>query len=182
VLGSSGGAIIGLALATAAPEAVVTLVAHEPPLAELLPATDPRRQDNQAIYDTYLASGPEAAMGHFFGASGMDDMVGSDLSPEVQQALDEEFARISQNADFFFAHYLMPITQYQPDIAALTSGASRIVVAVGEDSAGQEASDTALALAERLGVTAEVFPGDHVGMFTEPEAFARRLIEVLQDV
>lgn len=180
VLGSSGGAIIGLALATAAPEVVDTLVAHEPPLAELLPASDPRRQDNQAIYDTYLASGTEAAMGHFFGASGMDDIAGSEMSPEVQQALDAEFARIMQNADFFFAHYLMPITRYQPDIEALTSGSSRIVVAVGEDSTGQEASDTALALAERLGVSAEIFPGDHVGMFTEPEAFVQRLIEVVE--
>lgn len=181
VLGSSGGAVIGLALAAAAPEAVRTLVAHEPPLAELLPLSDPRRDDNQDIYETYLASGTEAAMAHFFSSAGMDVAAGSEMSPEMQQAMDEETARIMQNADFFFAHYLMPITTYQPDIEALTSGPSRIVVAVGEDSVGQEASDTALALAERLGENAEVFPGDHVGMFTQPEAFVQRLIEVLRD-
>jgi pimeloyl-ACP methyl ester carboxylesterase len=180
VLGSSGGAVIGLALAAAAPEAVQTLVAHEPPLTELLPESDPRRLANQEIYDTYLASGPEAAMGHFFAASGMDESGGSEMSPEVEQAMEEEFARIMQNADFFFAHYLMPVTKYQPDIEALTSGPSRIVVAVGEDSAGQEASDTTLALAEQLGVAAEVFPGDHVGMFTKPEAFVDHLLKVLQ--
>ena len=181
VLGSSGGAVIGLALAATAPEVVQTLVAHEPPLTELLPESDPRRQANQEIYDTYLAAGPEAAMGHFFAASGMGEASGNEMTPEMQQAMDEEFARIMQNADFFFAHYLMPITLYQPDIDALTSGSSRIVVAVGEDSAGQEASDTALALAERLGVTAEVFPGDHVGMFTQPEAFVGRLRQVLDE-
>ena len=42
VFGSSGGAVTGLALVARHPEKVGTLVAHEPPLMELLP--DPERQ------------------------------------------------------------------------------------------------------------------------------------------
>src|ERR1700736_5412022 len=37
VFGSSGGAVVGLALVTAHPGQVRTLVAHEPPVIELLP-------------------------------------------------------------------------------------------------------------------------------------------------
>ena len=57
VLGHSGGAVIGLALVERHPELVQTYVAHEPPLVELLPEGDERRNDGQKIYDTYLKEG-----------------------------------------------------------------------------------------------------------------------------
>jgi pimeloyl-ACP methyl ester carboxylesterase len=92
----------------------------------------------------------------------------------------QQMASMEQNLDFFFAHYLLPITSYMPDIAALHRASSKVLVGVGEDSVGQETYDTALALAERLGSEAVVFPGDHVGMATQPEAFAETLDDVLQ--
>ena len=54
VFGSSGGAVTGLALATRYPEKVGTLVAHEPPLMELLPdpngsALPPRTSSRRSI-------------------------------------------------------------------------------------------------------------------------------------
>jgi hypothetical protein len=52
-------------------------------------------------------------------------------------------------------------------------------VAVGEASEGQLAYRAALALAERLGKEPAVFPGDHGGFNSHPEAFAGRLNEVL---
>lgn len=51
VFGSSGGAVTGLALATRHPEQVRTLVAHEPPLVEVLPDAEQVRD----VYDTYRA-------------------------------------------------------------------------------------------------------------------------------
>jgi hypothetical protein len=57
---------------------------------------------------------------------------------------------------------------------------TRVLVGVGEDSVGQETYDTAMALAARLGTEAATFPGDHIGMATQPEAFARQLDAVLQ--
>jgi pimeloyl-ACP methyl ester carboxylesterase len=42
VFGSSGGAVAGLALVTAHPGQVRTLVAHEPPVIELLPDRAPK--------------------------------------------------------------------------------------------------------------------------------------------
>lgn len=102
------------------------------------------------------------------------------LSPEAEAAIAEALARTEQNLDFFLGHYLLPITSYEPDFAALEAATTRIEAGVGEASVGQETYDTALALAKRLGTTPVVFPGDHVGMATHPEAFVVRLDEVFR--
>ena len=183
VLGHSGGAVIGLALVERHPELVQTYVAHEPPLVELLPEGDPRRAEGQAIYETYQKEGAGAAMAQFMGVAGMDGQEqgpSPEMSPEAQDAMAQAMARTEQNLDFFFAHYLLPITSYVPDIAALQGASSRVEVGVGEASVGQETYDTALALAERLGTDAVTFPGDHVGMTTHPGAFTETLREVLR--
>ncbi len=173
VLGHSGGAVIGLALVERHPELVQTYVAHEPPLVELLPEGDERRNDGQKIYDTYLKEGAGAAMEQFMSTAGLDESVApAEMSPEAQEFMAQQMASMEQNLDFFFAHYLLPITSYSPDFAALQGASTQVVVGVGEDSVGQETYETALALAERLGTEAVVFPGDHIGMATFPEEFA----------
>jgi len=181
VLGSSGGAVIGLALVERHPEVVQTLVAHEPPLLELLPEGSEGRQGGQEIYDTYLEEGAGPAMEKFMAVAGMDEPAPpGDLSPETQEFMAQQMASMQQNLDFFFAHYLLPITAYVPDIATLQAASSRVVVGVGEESSGQLANETALALTERLGTEAVAFPGDHVGMVTYPEEFAETLHGVFQ--
>jgi pimeloyl-ACP methyl ester carboxylesterase len=180
VLGHSGGAVIGLALVERHPELVQTYVAHEPPLIELLPDTDERRNDGQKIYDTYRKEGAAAAMEQFMSTSGMDEAPPVEMSPEAQEFLAQQMASMEQNFDFFFAHYLLPITSYAPDYGALQGASSRVVVGVGEDSVGQVTYETAVALAERLGSEPVAFPGDHIGMATLPEEFAEKLHDVLR--
>jgi pimeloyl-ACP methyl ester carboxylesterase len=181
VLGHSGGAVIGLALVERHPELVQTYVAHEPPLVELLPEGDERRNDGQKLYDTYRKEGAAAAMKQFMSTSGMDEAPPVEMSPEAQEFLAQQMASMEQNFDFFFAHYLLPITSYSPDYAALQGASSRVVVGVGEDSVGQVTYETAVALAEHLGSEPVVFPGDHIGMATLPEEFAEKLHDVLQE-
>jgi pimeloyl-ACP methyl ester carboxylesterase len=179
VLGHSGGAVISLALVERHSELVRTLVAHEPPLVEMLPEDDPRRGAGQEILDAYHKDGAEAAMATFMATSGLEEE-SAPLSPEAEAVIAEEMERVWPNLDFFFGHYMMPITSYEPDIAALQALSTNVLVGVGEDSVGQETYDTALALAERLGTEPVVFPGDHVGMSTQPEAFVAKLHEVFQ--
>lgn len=178
VFGHSGGAVISLALVEQAAQQVGTLIAHEPPLTELLPADDRRRGEAQAIYAVYQEQGPEAAMMHFMQSAGMDGPP-PEMSPEAEAFLMEQMASMEQNTEFFLAHYLVPITSYVPDIARLRDASTQVMVGVGADSEGQETWDTSIALAERLGVQPVVFPGDHIGMATQPDAFAARLCEVL---
>src|SRR5262249_56415105 len=69
--GSSGGAVVGLALVTARRGEVRTLVAHEPPVIELLPDRDQLRAQIQDIYDTYRDDGPDKAMAKFMAHAGL---------------------------------------------------------------------------------------------------------------
>src|SRR5262249_1272389 len=65
VFGSSGGAVVGLALVPAHPGEVRTPVAHEPPVTEVLPDREQVRAKIRDIYDIYRAEGAEKAMGKF---------------------------------------------------------------------------------------------------------------------
>jgi len=81
---------------------------------------------------------------------------------------------------------LVPCTHYEPDVEALRSASTRVVLAAGAESDGELAHRGAHAVAERLGTTPVTFPGGHNGFLGgeygqtgEPEAFAVRLREVL---
>jgi hypothetical protein len=78
------------------------------------------------------------------------------------------------------------VTRHRPDVDALAAAPTRIVIAVGEESEGTFTGRTAVATAELIGEQPTVFPGDHGGFLGgefgysgQPEAFARRLREVL---
>ena len=181
VFGSSGGAVIGLALAARHPESLRALVAHEPPLLSLLPAGSPRRDGAQEVYDVYQKEGVGPAIQKFIAFTGFGEAgAPRETSPEAQAAMAKRMARMQQNVEFFLAHYMLPITAYAPEIATLRAGAPRVVVGVGESSAGQLANVTALALAERLETPAVTFPGGHAGYFSHADAFAAKLDEVFQ--
>src|SRR4051812_31010613 len=61
VFGSSGGAVPGLALVTRPPGRVGTLIAHEPPLLELLPDAEAQRVATADIVETFRTEGLQAA-------------------------------------------------------------------------------------------------------------------------
>ena len=185
VLGSSGGAQIGLNLAARHPQRVHTLVAHEPPCVELLPDAAQQRAAMQQVVDLYRRAGVGPAMqrfGEVVGISGGPGPVSQHLAHggEVAGPAPAMFARIMRNLEFFLGHGVGPITSYVPDIAALRAGPVRVVAAVGASSAGQLAHRAAVALAQRLGTDPVVFPGDHSGYGSHPEAFAEALDTVLR--
>jgi pimeloyl-ACP methyl ester carboxylesterase len=177
--GSSGGAVVGLALVTAHPESVRTLVAHEPPLVELLPDRVERRADIEDIYQTYLAKGQDAAMQKFMSHLGLAPAAGDEHEAPQWQPSDEELARMRATTDVMLGHIIRQSTGYQPDVAALAAASTRIVVGVGAGSKGQLANRTALALADRLGTPVVEFPGDHGGFVFHPQEFAAVLDRVI---
>src|SRR5262249_20628171 len=77
-------------------------------------------------------------------------------------------------------HMLRPTTHFQPDITALRTAATRIVVGIGETSAGQLCDRTSRALATALGTEPTMFPGGHIGFAEDPGGFATRLRLILQ--
>jgi pimeloyl-ACP methyl ester carboxylesterase len=179
VLGSSGGAQIGLNLAARHPERVHTLVAHEPPCIQLLPDAAESREKMESVYEAYRTSGPGAAMQRFLAVTGMGNGPKPENAPPPPPEVREAFGRMQGNLDYFFAHGARPLSLFIPDVAALKSGSPRIVVGIGETSSGQAAYRTAVALAERLGTQPVTFPGGHTGFTDRPAEFAERLNEAL---
>jgi len=174
VFGSSGGAITGLALVARHPGRVRTLIAHEPPVVELLPDAAEQRTTTEEMIATFHRDGLEAAFGQFMANAGFDD---DDAGPPPAEGGPSE-QNLADGARFF-AHELRGTTRFVPDIAALTSGATRVVVGIGATSGGLVTHRTSVALAERLGTPPAEFPGDHGGFLSDPEAFAETLRKLL---
>jgi pimeloyl-ACP methyl ester carboxylesterase len=179
LFGSSGGAVVGLALVTAHPGQVRTLVAHEPPVVELLPDSVQVRAQIQDIYDTYRTDGADKAMAKFMAHAGLGEASGQEADAPRWDPSPEQIARMRATTEVFLAHLIRPTTRYQPDIEALRAAPTRIVVAAGATSKGQLANRSALALADRLGTSVVEFPGDHGGFMALPEQFVRVLHQVL---
>jgi clorobiocin biosynthesis protein CloN7 len=180
VFGSSGGAVVGLALVTAHPGQVRTLVAHEPPVVELLPDRSQVRAQIEDIYDTYRAEGADKAMQKFMAHAGLRPPAQEADAPRWEPS-PEQVARMRATTGQFLAHLIRPTTRYQPDIEALRAASTRIVVAAGATSKGQLANRAAVALAGQLGATVVDFPGDHGGFLALPEQCGRLLDRVLTE-
>jgi pimeloyl-ACP methyl ester carboxylesterase len=189
VLASSGGAVNALVLVARHPEQVRTLVAHEPPAAQLLPDREEALAASRHVHETYQRSGLGPAMAEFIRLVGLQGPVPADLAD--QPAPDPAAFGLpteddGSRDDPLAGQNIVSCTHHEHDIAALRAASTRIVVAAGVGSEGQLAHRAAVALAERLGTTTVVFPGDHggflggeYGMTGEPEAFAVTLRQVL---
>jgi pimeloyl-ACP methyl ester carboxylesterase len=175
VFGTSGGAVTGLALVTQHPGRVRTLVAHEPPLLELLPDAAERRAHVDDIIETFHREGIGAAWMKFMETSGFEDENDGAPAPPPEEPSLQDLA----NSARFFAHELRHTTRYVPDITALKASATRIVVGIGVDSGGLSTYPTSIALAELLGVQPADFPGDHGGFLEQPVEFAEKLRKAL---
>ena len=172
VFGSSGGAVTGLALVTRYPGRVRTLVAHEPPLALLLPEADDARSGMHDIYDTYRHGDTTAAWTKFFAFTGMTPPPASDAAPPPS-------AEMVAMSERFFGHGLLPIALYEADLSSLQAGPARVVVAGGTTSKGEFPQRTAAALAQRLGSSLVDFPGGHAGFASDATDFAAVLRRTL---
>jgi pimeloyl-ACP methyl ester carboxylesterase len=177
VFGTSGGAQIGLNLAARHPGRVKTLVAHEPPSMMLLDDPSEALAADRDLQEIYRRDGVDAAMGAFFAMNGLGDEAPPqfDMPPEAA----ETFERVSGNFEYWLAHGMIPLSTYHPDLDALRSGKPRVIVAIGEGSAGQPIHEMSMALARKLGLEPTPFPGDHMGFDSDPDAFAGALHQCL---
>jgi pimeloyl-ACP methyl ester carboxylesterase len=187
---SSGGAVNALALVARHPEQVRTLVAHEPPAAQLVPD---REQALAAVVDirrTYERGGVGPAMAKFIALTSLRGEVPADFAD--RPANPAEFGLPTEDDgsrdDPLLGQNIMTSTHYQPDFDALRAASTRIVVGVGAESEGELAHRAGAAVAERLGTKAVTFPSHHGGFLGgefgwsgDPDAFAVTLRQVLTD-
>ena len=189
VFASSGGAVNALPWVAKYPGDVRTLVAHEPPLASLVPDREHALAANRAMHETYMRSGFGPAMAQFISVVSHRGPFTADLAsaPPPDPAMFGMPTEDDGNrTDLMFAHQVLWLVSYEPDFDALRRASTRIVIGVGEKSDGELAHRGAEATAAGLGVAPTIFPGDHGGFMGgeygqqgEPEAFAAKLREVL---
>ncbi len=188
---SSGGAVNALAFVAKHPEQVRTLVAHEPPLASLLPDRENAMAATQAIADTYQRSGFGPAMAQFIVAVGHKGPMTAEFA--AQPAPDPAMFGMpagddGNRTDPLLFQNITTCTHYEPDFDALRSASTRIVLGVGAESEGEMAHRGGEAVAERLGTAPVTFPSGHGGFLGneygqpgDPDGFAAKLREVLAE-
>ena len=186
---SSGGAVNAFALVAKHPEDVRKLVAHEPPLATVLPDADNAKAAVRAISDSYQRGGFGAGMAHFMAITGhrgpFPDDIAQQPAPDPStfgMPTEDDGSR----TDILLAQNIINTTHYEPDFDALQAASTRIVVAAGTESEGEMANRGAHGVAERLGTEPVIFPSHHGGFLGgeygwpgEPDAFAATLRDVL---
>jgi pimeloyl-ACP methyl ester carboxylesterase len=186
---SSGGAVNALALVATHPEQVRMLVAHEPPLASLLPDRVGALAASQAVRDSYQQHGFGAGMARFISIVSHVGPFPADYAS--QPAPDPSMFGMpteddGNRTDPLLFQNIVTCTHYEPDFDALRAASTRIVLAAGIESEGQLANRGAFAVAERLGQEPVRFPSDHGGFLGgeygqagDPDAFAAKLRDVL---
>ncbi|MEV4895530.1 alpha/beta hydrolase [Nonomuraea sp. NPDC055795] len=189
MFGSSGGAVTALALVAAYPGDVVTLVAHEPPLIPVLPDAEAAERARAGVREAYEKNGWGAGMAAFMVMTGWKGEFTDDYFAQPAPdpaAFGMPAGDDGSRDDPLLSDRSWAVSGYRPDTGALAAAPTRVVVAVGEESADVFTGRTAVATAELLGQKVTVFPSHHGGFLGgefgyagQPEAFARKLREVL---
>ena len=191
IFASSGGAVNALALLARHPEQVRTLVAHEPPAAQVLPDREPALAAAVDIHETYLRSGFGPAMAKFIALVSHKGTIPADFAgrPAPDAALfGLPTADDGSRDDPLVGQNMVSCTHYRHDFDALRKASTRIVIAAGAESEGEMAHRAAVAVAERLGTAPVTFPSGHggflggeYGQMGKPDEFAAKLRDVLDE-
>jgi pimeloyl-ACP methyl ester carboxylesterase len=191
IFATSGGAVNGLALVARHPEQVRTLVAHEPPAVQVLPDREQALAAVMDLHERYSREGIGPAMGKFMVLSGLKGPIPADFAdqPPPNPA---DFGLPTEDDgtrdDPLLGQNIVSGTHYEPDFDALRAASTRIVIGAGAESEGEMAHRAGVALAERLGTEAVIFPSGHGGFLGgefgqtgDPDGFAATLRQVLTE-
>lgn len=181
VFGSSSGAIVAIALLQRHPSQVRTLIAHEPPLASVLPDSAEWLRFYADLYDTYRSAGIETSRAMFRTRMGMvatRPPKSTELPPAQLAAM---LARLRINEVFWYEHEVRTYPGFLPDLALLKSLSERLILAGGDTSRADFPYRPNQVLAEQIGTGMVHFPGGHVGYVTHPVEFAKMFASVIAE-
>ncbi len=173
VFGTSMGALIGLQLIAEHPGLVRTLIAHEPPLTQVLPPDERRAAEAvlEKIDNTFHRDGTAAAMRLLTEATGI---VLTDREPGA--VLPRPTAQRRRNLEYLLGYDTVGTRRFHLDIDAVRG--KPVEIGAGTASAGgfpyRCAQDLALLIERSL----ICFPGGHTGYGTHPRAFAETVRKI----
>ncbi len=168
VFGCSIGAMIAIDLTTRYPDQVGALVAHEPPIKQIMMA-----EGFPNLGQLSREQGQDAALRQFMAA------IGISREDRATNTESQNTERAAHNRNAWFKYDVPAVAHYDVDIEKLKAVPTKIIVAGGRDGKAFLPYKCALALAQQLGTTVEEFPGTHAGFVDYPKEYARRLVEVL---
>jgi hypothetical protein len=159
--------VTALAVAQFHPDLVDTVIAHEPPLTELLDDREEHRATRAEVVRLWFAGDHAGSWRAFLAGANIrmpeeifEQIFGGEPDPQAQA-----------DNDYQNAHLMGPTCEFLPDVEALRAGRPRVVVGIGVASEGQLCDRTSRALASALGVEPTMFPGGHTGFAEDPAGF-----------
>lgn len=177
VFGVSIGALIGLDLVTTYPNQIRMLVAHEPPLKQLLPPDELEKalHEQEEVEVAFRNEGVRAAMMKFLQLSGVDfgDSAADAPAPQLSP-------HMADNLQFFLTNDAPAVRQYQIDVPLLEEVRSKVIPSAGETSTANLPNRCAARLAEQLRVDLAHFPGGHNAYGSRPRGVADELRSLLR--
>ncbi|MFD4034716.1 alpha/beta fold hydrolase [Streptomyces sp. NPDC058637] len=186
---SSGGAVTALAVVARYPDDVTTLVAHEPPLITLTPDGPAAVRARAGVREAYEKRGWGAGMAAFVAMTSWEGEF-TDAYFAQPQADPAAFGMPTEDDgsrdDPLLSDRSWAVSGYRPDVDAIAAAATRVVIALGEESRNVQTGRTSVAAAELLDGRVSVFPSHHGGFLDgefgypgKPDEFGHRLREVL---
>ncbi|MGX9228464.1 hypothetical protein ACWV95_24055 [Streptomyces albus] len=181
MLGTSSGGITAVELLVRHQDRVRLAVAHEPPLARVLPEPQAALAGFAEAARAAAREGAGAGYARLGAAPSARRRTRSRTRTRARPAPLPDALRetVEASSAHFLRHVLRPFTHHEPDLAALKAVADRLVVGVGRTSRGQLQHTIATTLAGAVGAECRQFPGGHLGSVEHPSAFARVLEETL---
>ena len=177
VFGNSSGAMVALEVLIRYPKRIDTVVAHEPPVANLLPDAAKWIAFFDEVYGTYRQLGIGRAMHKF-----ATETLGSEDTKVLARNMNLHKNEQNQaNAMYWMEHELRQYPRVELDLNALTAHTNQMVLVGGRDSQDQMTYQPGKVLAQKLGLEIINLPGGHLGFMSFPAEFVHELMDALKD-
>lgn len=171
-------------MAKTQPQAVRTVIAHEPPLATVHPNAKKWQRFFASVYSTAFQFGASIAALRFALGVGLPlqaSIKGSkDLKLHVEKH-NEVRINDSDTTNVLIKQELLPITNYSPDVETIKKNGVKVIMANGKISVEKKRfyAETVPILAEKLGCEMITFPSHHISFFDMPDEWASMLRGIL---
>jgi pimeloyl-ACP methyl ester carboxylesterase len=187
VFGNSSGAVIALDVAKTQPQAVIAVIAHEPPLARVHPHAKKWQRFYASVYSSAFQFGSSIAVLRFLLGTGLPvrSMIKARRDSE-RLAPKTGDVRISPKVttDVLMKLELLPVTNYFPDVELIKKNGVKMFMGGGQESIDKKRwyVETAQILADNLGCEMVIFPGHHGTFIDSPVEWTVVLRNILHKV
>jgi len=176
VFGSSAGAVIALQLLSTYPDCVLGVIAHEPPLLEVLDDKATLRLRFENVLQIEKKHGTEVACAEFFDLTGMFG-----TSPDAMRT---QVAKAVAARPVPPIREIHPILDYVPNFPALQMQRKKLVLGVGTMHPDSLPVRGTIELAKRLEIPPQIFPGNHIGYMdymdqNDPQRFQEAVLHAI---